>query len=138
MAEGTYAAGTPLAALTPRQLATSIVAGVVFWFVAAMTVQFGAAAGFFGPTASAILFVVSLPISWISVLLIKRIAGLRAGQTLPGIAVGTVAAACCDGVALTWGRGLYGTDPVLVTYGAAWILWGAGLILLFAYLDDHR
>ena len=30
------------------------------------------------------------------------------------------------------------SDPAQVTFGAAWILWGVGLFLLFAYLDDYR
>lgn len=125
-------------ALTRGQLAAVIVIGVAFWFAAAMTVQFGSSAGFFGPTASAVLFAVSIPICWLSVLLTKKLARLQAGQTLPGIAIGLVAATICDGAALTWGRGLYGSDPAQIVYGAAWILWGVGFFLLFAYLDDYR
>jgi hypothetical protein len=136
IAEGTQPSGT--VALTRGQLAAVIAIGVAFWFSAALTVQFGAPAGFFGPTASALLFAVSIPICWLSVLLTKKLARLRAGQTLPGIAIGLVAATICDAVALTWGRGLYGSDPAQIVSGAAWILWGVGFFLLFAFLDDYR
>jgi hypothetical protein len=58
---------------------------------------------------------------------------------VPGIVLGTVIATFCDGLALTWARGLfYGSDLRLTTLGAGWIFWGVGLFLLFAYLNDHR
>ena len=138
ISEGTSSVGKRHDALTVGQLVRVIVFGVVFWFVAALAVRFGSVVGLFGPTASAILFAVTIPIGWVSVFLAKWIGGLKAGQSLAGIAIGTLAATCCDGIALTWGRGLYGDDPAMVTLGAAWLLWGVGFILLFAYLDDYR
>jgi len=84
------------------------------------------------------MFALGIPLCWLSVLLSRRLARLKAGQALPGIAIGLVAATFCDAIALTWGRGLYGSDPAQVLYGAAWILWGVGLFLLFAYLADRR
>lgn len=125
-------------ALTAAQLAAVIAIGVAFWFAAAMTVQLGAPAGLFGPAGSVLLFAVSVPICWASVLLCRKIARLEAGQVLPGIAIGLVAATCCDAVALTWAQGLYGSDPAQVTLGAAWILWGVAFFLLFAYVEDNR
>lgn len=132
------AVGKRSAALAAGQLVKTVVFAVVFWFVAALSVRFGSAAGFFGPTASMIVFALSIPISWLSVGLIKKVARLEAGQTVASVVVATVVATLCDGLALTWGRGLYGSDPAQITFGAAWILWGVGLILLFAYLDDQR
>ena len=137
--DGTRAVGTRSNTLTAAQMVTLIVLGVVFWFSAAMIVRFGAPMGFFGPTASIIAFALTIPGCWLSVLVVKRIARLEAGQMVAGIVIGTVTATLCDGIALTWARGLfYGSDPTLVNFGAAWILWGAGLFLLFAYLDDQR
>ncbi len=135
---GASAVGGRSGALTRGQLATVIILGLIFWFLGAMSVLFGSPAGFFGPTASVVAFALGIPICWISVLVIKKLARLETGQTLPGIAIGLAAATFCDGIALTWVRGLYGSDPAQVTYGAAWILWGAGLFLLFAYLEDYR
>ena len=137
--EETHTIGTRSNALLPSQIITVIVFGVIFWFVAALIVRFGAPMGFFGPTASIIAFALAIPGCWLSVLVVKRIARLEAGQMVAGIVIGTVTATLCDGIALTWARGLfYGSDPTLVNFGAAWILWGAGLFLLFAYLDDQR
>ncbi|MBC8161829.1 MAG: hypothetical protein H7Z42_11475 [Roseiflexaceae bacterium] len=138
LGEGTGSVGKRPDALALGQLAMLVVLGVIFWFVAAMAVLFGSSAGVFGPTASVLTFVLVVPICWLSVLFVKKVARLEAGQTVPGIAVGVVAATLCDGIALTWGRQLYGTDPAQITLGAAWILWGVGLFLLFAYLTDQR
>lgn len=128
----------PTTAMSRSQIGLLIVLGVGFWFAAAMIIRFGAPAGFFGPTASVFAFVLSIPICWLSVAFIKHVARLAAGQTLPGIAIGLVAATLCDGIGLTWGNGLYGADPVMTTFGAAWILWGVGFFLWFAYLHDLR
>lgn len=136
--EGTRVVGTRPGALAFGQIATVIVLGVIFWFSAAMAVRFGGPAGFFGPTASVIAFVVVIPACWLAVLFTKRVAKLGAGQTIPGVVVGAVTATFCDGIGLTWGNGLYGTDPVMTTFGAAWILWGVGLFLLFAYVENQR
>lgn len=136
--EDVPAVGKRFNALSVRQLAALIALGVEFWFAAAMTVRFGSTSGFFGPSASLIAFAVAVPVSWLSMLLCKKIAHLKAGQTLPGIAIGLVAATLCDEIALTWGRGLYGSDSAQVVFGAAWILWGVGLFLLFACFEDHR
>ena len=138
ISEGTGSVGERSGALAPGQLATVVVLGLVFWFAAAMAVRIGSTAGFFGPGASAIAFAVAIPVCWLSVLFIKKVARLATGQMLPGVAVGTMTATFADGIALTWGRGLYGSDPALTTLGAAWILWGVGLFLLFAYLFDDR
>jgi hypothetical protein len=124
--------------LAPWQIALLVVLGIAFWFAAVLAVRFGSTAGIFGPTASVITFVLAIPICWVSVLFIKKIAKLEAGQTVSGVGIGIVAATFCDGIALTWGRDLYGSDPNMITFGAAWILWGVGLFLLVAYLLDLR
>jgi hypothetical protein len=126
------------AALTAVQLGLLIGIGAALWFAAALAVRFGGPAGFFGPTASVLAFALAIPLCWASVQLTRRIVGLGQGQLLPGIGVGSITATFCDGIALTWGRGLYGTDPDQIVFGAAWILWGVGLFLLFAYLGDQR
>lgn len=136
--EGTRSLGSHPGALALGQTALLIVLGVAFWFVAALAVRIGSPLGFFGPVASVAAFALGIPICWLSVLFIRKVTTLGTGQTLPGIAVALVTATFCDGIALTWGRGLYGSDPNQVTYGAAWILWGVGFFLLFAYLDDYR
>ena len=43
-----------------------------------------------------------------------------------------------DGVALTWFRQLYSESFEVASHGAALILWGAGLGLLFAFYLDQK
>ena len=136
--EGTRAVSTRPGGLAFGQIVTVIVLGVSFWFAAMLAVRYGGPVGFFGPTASLIAFAVVIPACWLAVVFTKQVAKLGAGQTGPGVALGAVTATVCDAIGLTWGNGLYGTDPVMTTLGAAWILWGVGLFLLFAYVEDQR
>lgn len=124
--------------LTRGQMAMSIALGLVLWFGAALTVQFGARAGWFGGIGLVAMYGLCLPLSLATVWLVKRLAGLGPAQVVPGVVMGTVAATFCDGFALNWARGLYGASADLVLPGAGWILWGAGWVLLAAYWDGAR
>jgi len=79
-----------------------------------------------------------LPLSVVTVWMVKRLAGVGEGQELAGVAMGTVAATFCDGLAMNWARGLHGSSAEMVLPGAGWILWGAGWILLAAYWVGRR
>jgi len=125
--------------LTLYQVVAMALVGFVFWFAAAMTVQFGAPLGILGPVASAALFAVSFPVAWLGVLLLAiPLAGLHPRQYVNGVVIGTCSATICDGIALTWFRGLYGTDPELVLLGAAWILWGVFAFFAAAMFEAWR
>jgi len=124
--------------LSGKQRGAAIAMGLTFWLGGALTVKYGAPMGLFGPTASAAAFAAAFPIAWVGVLVIIRLAKLRPGQYVGGVVVGTCAATLCDGLALTWARGLYGSDPDQVVYGAAWILWGAAAFLLAAIFEARR
>ena len=124
--------------LSAGQLVSLVVLGVVLWFAAALAVRAGESVGFFSSVASVFAFAVAIPVCWLSVAMVRKVTRLKAGQALPGIAFGTMIATFCDGIALTWARNLYGSDPLHTTFGAAWILWGVGLFLLFGYRADQR
>jgi len=124
--------------LTYGQLARIIAVGVVFWFGAAMAVKVLSPMGAFGTVGSAVMFALALPLGWAGVWIAARVASLRGEQVLPGIAVGAAAATFCDGIALTWFRWLYGTDPEQVLYGAAWILWGIFAFIVAAIVEGQR
>lgn len=121
-----------------KQLAILIVLGVVFWFVFAMAVRFTSGLGIFGGVVGVATFLLSIAIGWLIVLLLRRLAGLSVGQLVPGVALSTAAAALCDGIALTWMPSLYGTEPAEVLLGAAYILWGVGVLIILAYVMAVR
>ena len=108
---------------------------ILFWFVAALFVNYGSQAGFFGGIAGLFMFVITVPVGWLSVKLLKKIASLHSSQMISGIATATAVATFFDGIALTWMRSLYGSSAELVLPGAAWILWGVGVTISFAYLE---
>jgi hypothetical protein len=45
-------------------------------------------------------------------------------------------AGLCDGIALTWMPSLYGNELSEALLGAAYIIWGVGIILILAYVMD--
>lgn len=124
--------------LNASQLVRVVVVGVTFWFAGALAVKTGAPLGMFGPIASLFAFAAALPIGWVGVLIAAKAAQLQSGQIIPGIAVGSAAATFCDGIALTWARSLYGSDPEQVVLGAAWILWGVFAFFAGAILEARR
>ncbi|MEM5014815.1 hypothetical protein WKH31_00890 [Metabacillus indicus] len=123
---------------TKQQTFILILLGMAFWFCGAMAVRFGSGFGWFGKTGSFFSFLIALPVSWISVLLIIKAAKLKAEQIIPGVSLGLLTATFLDGIVLTWGTQLYGTDDGLIGLGAAWILWGAFTFLACAFIEAWR
>ena len=122
--------------LQAGQITRACAVGIFFWFVAAMTVRAGGS--LFGGWGSAGMFAAAVPLLWVAVLIIRKLARLQASQLVAGCALATGAAAFCDGIALTWFRPMYGTDSDQIVLGAAWILWGAGMALVLAYVEAER
>ena len=109
-----------------------IVVGAIFWFIAAMVVRLFPAL-FGGDLVTIVLFVASVPIAWIYVKIVMKIMGLTAKNILPAAIVSVITGTLLDGIFMTWLPTLYGTDSAVNFVGAAWILWGVGLISMAAY-----
>jgi hypothetical protein len=124
--------------LSPGQMARTAAVGVIYWFMAALFVRYTPEAGVFGRATGVATFVLSVPVAWLGVVILRWAAALQPERIVAGVAFGTGAATFCDGIALTWGRTLYGTDSGHVLLGSAWILWGVGLFLTLAYVEAFR
>ena len=124
--------------LSKNQLVLVAIIGVVLWFAFALYLNFAGQAGWFGPVASAIHFAVCIPLAWVTVRVFRVALGLRPGQVLPALALGTAAATLCDASALTWYPALYGTDPAVIVLEAAAILWFVGVSFPIAYWEGYR
>ncbi len=121
--------------LTLPRVAVWVSIGVAFWFIAAMMVRVMGTAVFNTEGLSMVLlFALSFPFGFGALRLIGWLVGLRGTAFLPAVVVMTMTATLLDGIAFTW-TGLYGLPLESRVYGAAWILWGVGCILLFALLD---
>ncbi|AOT00571.1 hypothetical protein ESP131_10000 [Exiguobacterium sp. U13-1] len=121
-----------------EQAIVLVVLGVAFWFVGALSVRFGSGIGMFENAGNVIAFLIGLAVSWISVIIIKKVARLSAEQMVPDVSLGLLVATFLDGIVLTWGTSLYGTDPLLVGHGAAWILRGVFAFLAVAFIEAKR
>lgn len=121
--------------LRDRQVASMVAFGLVFWLVAALFIRLAPFGLFDRAEGTILLFALTVPLAWISVQFAKWIAVLAPDQLLPGVAVASAAAMLCDGIGLIWWS-LYGEGDRLA--GAAWLLWGVGLILLSAFFDGRR
>ena len=127
-----------LSTFSTRQIVVVCIMGLAFWWVGALSVRFLSPLGFFGPTSSVLAFAAAYPVGWFGVWVIARLARLHPAQVVPGIALGTIVATSCDGVALTWVPWLYGSEPSAIVLGAGWILWGAAAFFAAAFFEAHR
>lgn len=128
----------PPSMLTSAQLVRVVTFAVAYWFAAAMFIKATPHAGVFGGGGGVLTFLLMFPTAWLSVIALRRIAALRAGQIFSGMSLGTGAAALCDGIALTWTPELYGGASPQTLLGSAGILWGVGTLLLTAYVMEIR
>jgi hypothetical protein len=107
--------------------------GVVVWFVFLLLIRnFGPALATPGSVELALTFVALVPISYALVWVVGLL-GARGADLLPAVALATVPALLLDAMALTYST-LYGAAALT---GAAWLLWGVGWILIFAWFGSR-
>jgi hypothetical protein len=112
-----------------------IILGIVFWFIAAMTVKLLGNAVFTEYNLYRLLmFAATFPISFVFIQITVKIAKLKKDEILNAVVIMTITATFLDGIAITWFRQLYAESFETALYGAAWILFGAGVGLLFGYV----
>ena len=133
--ETRHAASVPDDRLADRQVAILVAFGLAFWLVAALFIRLALFDVFNRGIGTMLLFAATVPVAWVSVQIAKRIATLAPAQILPGVAVASAAAMLCDGIGLIWWS-IYGQADRLP--GAAWLLWGVGLLLFAAFFDGRR
>ena len=108
--------------------------GAAFWFQAAMIINLAGATVFSQNNPRLVLFwFLVIPVTWVSLIITKVITKLQYQELLRPVVIMTFTATFLDAVALTWFRRLYSESFEVALYGAAWILWGAGLGLLLSF-----
>ncbi|TAG58763.1 MAG: hypothetical protein EAZ27_01330 [Cytophagales bacterium] len=121
------------------KLITSIILGVVFWLNAALIVKFCGESVFSeGNPKMFLFFFLAIPVTLASMFIAKFIMKSSLDELLKPVVVMTITATLLDGIALAWFRQLYSNSFEVALNGSAWILWGAGLGLLFAYILESR
>lgn len=108
--------------------------GIVFWFTAAMMIRYAGATVFSDVNPLLFLFfILAIPVTVGFMYFTTLIANVRFSELLHPVVIMTLTATFLDGIALTLFRQLYSQSAEVALHGAAWILWGVGLGLLFAY-----
>ena len=109
--------------------------GIIFWFAAAMFVRLADSAVFTPANPLLIvLYVVSIPVTLALNWIASVVSRVPMQDMFEPAVIMTIIATLLDGVAITWVTQLYGDNPSQVMLGAAWILYGAGLGLLWAWV----
>lgn len=113
--------------------------GAAFWFIAAMIIRFFGTTVFSENNPKLILFfVLAIPLTIASIYITKLLAKLQFSELLKPVVIMTFTATFLDGIALTWFRQLYSQSFEVALHGASWILWGAGLGLLFSFYLEQK
>lgn len=121
------------------KLITLIILGVVFWFSGAMSVKILGSSVFTENNLYRIaMFVMLFPVSYIFLLISVKVANLNKSEILNAVVIMTITATFFDGIALTWFRQIYAESFETALYGAAWILFGAGVGLLIGYIMTDK
>lgn len=118
-----------------RKRLIAILIGAILWLAAARLVHFLPWL-FDGGRMSAILFVAIIVSSWLTVDIVRLATRPGPGQLVPLMAWGTLTALLLDGLAISFAPSFYASVSSATQFGAAAIMWGAGLGLLFALLRD--
>ena len=113
------------------QIARLLALSIALWIVATLYIRLLPDA-LISPVLGTIGFITTFPVAALSVWLTKVSGRLVLDQLIIGVTIVGATAMMIDGVALRWFPNVYGTDPLAVRLGAAWLLWGYGVSLAIA------
>ena len=119
--------------LSTGQKLGSVAVGVSLWFVFIFVVR-SIPWAFDGGIRSVMLFLITIPLTWGFVVLLKKLVSLTPQTTFEGVVLATVAAMLLDGLVFTFVSHWYGSSQEHIRYGAGFILWGAAMGMLIAWL----
>lgn len=120
----------PASPPSTAQTMTLAAIGAFYWLMAALVVRW-TAADWVGDTGMTILvFALIVVVTGPALFLGMRVARVTRSGAAFAATVMTMTALLLDGVALTWFRSLYGTEPAIILGGAASIMFGAGVALV--------
>jgi hypothetical protein len=121
------------------KIALFIALGIIAWFNAVMIIRFLGESCLTENNPNLIwMFLLAFPVTGITLYLTKLISKFAYSELLRPIVIMTFTATFCDGIALVWFRQIYSDSFEIALHGAALILWGVGLGLLFAFILEIR
>lgn len=117
--------------LTQHQINISLITGIVFWVLFALAIR-ALPMVFNAGVWNAVLFALTIPLGWVLVDLMKLIAGAKDVEVVTATTLAFAIAFLVDGIVLTWLDWVYGDTAVHTRTAAAYILYGAGVTLMWA------
>ena len=121
-----------MATLSNAQKLGSVAVGVSLWFIFIFVVR-AIPWVFDGGIRSALLFLLTIPLTYGFVVFLKKAVSLTPQTVFAGAALATTAALLLDGLVFTFVSHWYGSTQEHIRYGAGFILWGAGMGMLIAW-----
>lgn len=112
--------------------------GAGFWLVFVSIIRFWGEYLFIRNPWLLGLFAVSIPLAWILVKIVTTICNLEGNRVLTATVIISITAMLLDGIALTWFQNWYGLEPTRLVLAAAWLLWGAAIVLAMGYWESVK
>jgi len=112
--------------------------GAVGWFLALLLIRFLGPVMFDQGLLHLIFIVIGAAISWPTIWIAARLIDRPAHDMLAPTAVFTGAAACCDGIALSFAPWAYGPEGLHTGFAGGTILFGVGWLLFAALLEGRK
>jgi len=124
---------------SPKQLQLLSLIAIALWILATASIRYFPST-VTDPLLGDIGFLTSIPICWLCVVAVRRLAGLTREQLVGGTAFVVAVAMLIDATALRWAHPVYGSDESgsLFRLASAWLLWGYGVSLAIAMLMSRR
>jgi hypothetical protein len=111
--------------------------GAALWMVGVVSAHLGAPFGMFAAGFAPALLLGTVPVVWLTLRLVGRVAGGRM-PVLEAVALTSLPALLLDGMAFTWMPGVYSASVFDQRQAAAWLLWFVGVSLAAAVLKGAR
>ena len=122
-----------LRALNTTQKIGSVAVGVSLWLAFVFVVR-SIPWAFDGGVRSALLFLLTVPLTYSFVALLKRGVSLTPQTIFEAVSLATFPALLLDGFVFTFLSEWYGSTETYARHGAGFIFWGAGMGMLIAWL----
>jgi hypothetical protein len=125
---------TPSFTMTENRISPNVplfvILGALSWFIGVLFIRFAGAAFFIEGNLWLIgLYVLTIPVAWLTVKGIVLASNLSGVNISIAVVIMTITATLLDGVAIAWFPSLYGLPTAAHLLAAAWLLWFVGVAL---------
>jgi hypothetical protein len=109
--------------------------GVLAWFIGVLFIRFAGTMFFVKGSVWLIgLYLLTIPVVWLTIESVSRIGKLSRIKTLMAIVILNFTATLLDGVAISWLPSIYGLPASAHLLAAAWLLWFVGVSLYLSLM----